>query len=185
MSRVPLVPLFLLCLIALPGGCASPAAPRTADEQAMFAPVSFRIHPTFTQIKDWSGQKKPDGIEALLEFTDQFGDPTRAAGTVRFELYNYRADDPDHRGQRLAIWTGSMNSRDDQVAHWDAAARGYSFQLAFPAVRNDHAYVLTAQIDRPGSRLFDQLVVESTAREGFHGDRRTRRAPPDAPQHGS
>src|SRR2546421_6710450 len=92
----------LLTGLALLTGCAARTpAPMSPDACAMFAPVSMRIHPIFSGIKDWNGDNKPDGIEALLEFEDQFGDPTKAAGTAVFELYNYRKYDPDPRGGRV------------------------------------------------------------------------------------
>jgi hypothetical protein len=175
----------LLAVTTLLSGCGHGPAPRTSDEQAMFGTVSFRIHPTFTQIKEWSGHGKPDGIEAVVEFQDQFNDPTRAAGSLRFELYSFRSEEPDHRGSRLAMWSTSLNAHDDQTAHWDAAARGYSFQLGFDKIHPDQSYVLTAQFDRNGTRLFNQIVLEGTTKEGFHGDRRTQHAPSNAPGHGN
>lgn len=150
----------------------------------MFGPASIRIHPTFTQIKDWTGDGKPDGVEAVLEVQDQFGDPTRAAGTVRFELYNFVPTIPSHRsGHRLASWTFPLNTKDEQKAHWDTAARGYSFHLDYPKVRSTQQYVLLAQFDRSTGRLFDQLNIEP-ARQKAHGQGRTQRAPLGAPQHG-
>ena len=59
----------------------------------------MRIHPIFTQIADWTHSGKPDGIEAQLEFTDQFGDPTKASGKVLFELFSYQNDSPDRAGR--------------------------------------------------------------------------------------
>ncbi|HEY2588515.1 MAG TPA: hypothetical protein VGI81_22430, partial [Tepidisphaeraceae bacterium] len=62
-------------------GCGeSSPYPRSPLDQQMFGPASVRIHPTFTQVRDWSGHGKPDGIEATLEIQDQFGEPTRATG---------------------------------------------------------------------------------------------------------
>jgi hypothetical protein len=184
MARSVFFGCFSVCLLALAAGCGPTAPPRSADEQAMFGAVAFRIHPTFTQIKDWSGRKKPDGIEAIIEFDDQFGEPTRAAGTIRLELYHFQEDDPDHRGHRLAIWSATLGNHDDQVGHWDPAARGYAFQLVFPQIRLDHAYVLTAQFDRNHTRLFDQLILEPSAKDGYKGDRRVKHAPADAPNSG-
>src|SRR5438094_676893 len=93
----------LICLSLLAGGCAT-TRPHDPEDGAMFSPISMRVHPTFTQVKDWSNDKTPDGIEAVIELQDQFGEPTRATGTVLFELYNYRAEDPEPRGIRLANW---------------------------------------------------------------------------------
>jgi hypothetical protein len=172
----------LLAGVMVLAGCTE-LTDRPASEQS-FGAVSFRIHPTFTQIKNWTSGAKPDGIEAVIEFQDEFGDPTRAMGTVRFELYRFESDYADHRGPRLAIWSASLNSHEDQVARWDPVARGYTFQLTFANISTDRGYVLTAQVDRSNSRLFDQLVIEGSGKEGFHGDRRTQRAPTDAPGHG-
>jgi len=68
------VSLFVLLLMLLSGCGPSGPVPRTADAAAMFAPVSMRIHPIFSGIKDWTGDNKPDGLEANLEFEDQFGE---------------------------------------------------------------------------------------------------------------
>src|SRR6478735_4431940 len=98
MRRWPLA----LSVIVLSCGCASHSpVPRSADDAALFAPISMRIHPIFSGIKDWTGDEKPDGIEALLEFEDQFRDPTKASGTVRFELFTYQPYNPDPRGPRV------------------------------------------------------------------------------------
>ena len=178
-------PLLLLLGVTLGlCGCGPAIIARSADEQAMFGVAAFRLHPTFTQIKSWTGKAKADGIEAVIEFDDQFGDPTRAAGQVRFELYKFLFDSPDHRGQRLAIWATSLSGKDDQMAHWDPAARAYSFQLNFDKISTEHSYVLTAQYDRDATRLFSQLVIEPSEKEGFHGDRRTQHAPLNGPGHG-
>src|SRR4051794_16716923 len=85
-----------LLILLVSGGCTANTPPR-GD---MFGPASVRIHPTFTQWKDWSGDGKPDGIEVSLEMLDQFGEPTRATGRVMFEIYEYRPESPDVRGKR-------------------------------------------------------------------------------------
>ncbi len=117
--------------------CASPRPyPRAPDDNRMFGPVSMRIHPTFTQIKSWTGAKKPDGIEAVVELVDQFGDPTRASGRVMFELYNYRDATPDRRGERLASpWISSLGDKKEQAAHWSSAAA----RVQFPTGRPRHS----------------------------------------------
>src|SRR5437868_3820097 len=98
--------LLMLCLV-LSSCSTGPRASMRPDDAAMFGPVSMRIHPIFTQVKDWTGDNHPDGVEALIEFQDQFGDPTKAAGNVIFELYSYRAYHPDPRGDRIVNpWVG-------------------------------------------------------------------------------
>jgi hypothetical protein len=134
----------------------------------MFSPVSLRLHPAFTLVKDLSGSNgAPNGIEALVEFDDRFEDPTRAAGSLTFELYEYRPGWPDPRGNRLSLpWPGKILTVDQQKAHWDRALRAYSFQLSYPAVRTDRDYVLSVVYD-PGNApmLFAQTIIAATTRK--------------------
>lgn len=155
--------LALLILLSLSACQSSAPTPRDAAACAMFAPASMRIHPIFTRVKDWTGDGKPDGIEALLEFQDQFFDPTKAMGSVVFELFEYRRGYPDPRGSRVANpWIASLQSLDEQREHWNRTSRTYSFQLAYPAIRPNHTYVLTAIFERSGGgRFFDRTLVEA------------------------
>lgn len=174
MARFAVVCAILLFL----AGCeASSSYPRSKLDQQMFGPVSVRIHPTFTQVRDWTGDKKPDGIEATLEIQDQFGEPTRSTGQAMFELYDYARNVPGFRGPRIGgPWTIDLNDKSQQQAHWNAALRAYTFQLPFPQVDANRYYVLTVQFDLnstaaltqpasapsagPAGRLFDQLIIE-------------------------
>jgi hypothetical protein len=134
----------------------------------------MRIHPIFTQVKDWTGDGQPDGIEALLEFQDQFNDPTKAAGTVIFELYRYDPHRPDSRGERVVNpWVGSLKTLADQQARWNRTSRTYFFQLEYPAVRRDQSYVLVASFDTGATRFFDEVILE-----GQHGGVHERHLPP-------
>ena len=172
MRRATVIAITLLILI---GGCTTPTInPRQpAEAQQLFAPVSMRIHPIFTQVKDWTGDGVIDGIEALLEFQDQFRDPTKAAGDVVFELYAYRPYSPDGRGERVVNpWLGSLRTLADQEARWNRTSRTYAFELEYPQIREDRDYVLVATFDTGQTRFFDQIVIEG---------RRTRRAEPRLP----
>ena len=181
--------LALMCVLIV-AGCQTPgSAYRSTADQQMFGPASIRIHPTFTQVRDWTGDGKPDGIEATLEMLDQFGEPTRATGTVRFELYSYRPDLADPRSPRLASpWTASLNTTQDQQLRWNSALRAYTFQLHYPDISTKHYYVLTAQLDlvrgaasgatRP-ARLFDQLIIPS--QDGEDKDRLHYHVPTNEP----
>ena len=127
----------------------------------------MRIHPIFSEVKDWTGDGTPDGLEVLVEFQDRFGDPTKAAGTLMFELYDYRRTNPDPRGSRLANpWVGSITTLGEQTAHWNRTSRTYSFQLALPTVESSKSYVLTAMFHASnGGRYFDRVVLESAEPE--------------------
>lgn len=143
----------------------------------MFAPAAMRIHPIFTQVKDWTGDGRPDGIEALVEFTDQFGDPTKASGTVIFELFSYRSYNPDPRGERLANpWIGHIEDVSEQRLRWNRTSRTYTFELEFPQVRTDRQYVLTATFDTGASRFFDRIIIERQRKEPDRATPATTRA---------
>lgn len=141
-------------------------APMTGSQPQMFGPRSMQLHPVFTQIRDFNGDGIPDGIDAVVEFTDQFGDPTKASGTILFELYDYRRDWPDPRGNRLCPpWLGEILNRAQQRRRWDRTSRAYTFALSAPMVSPTSNYVLTATYEPeggpdPGSpRLFAETVI--------------------------
>jgi hypothetical protein len=144
-------------------GCAgeAPLARSDADTQ-FFGPVSMRLHPIFTQLKDWTGSTKPDGIEALVELEDQFGDPTKASGRIIFELYNFRQYDPQRKGERVVNpWIGYLETLDEQRDRWNRTSRTYGFQLAYPQIDPTKSYVLTAEFEGSnGGRFFDQIILE-------------------------
>lgn len=148
--------------LALLAACSSQSVPtpQTADEQQLFGPVSMKLD-TFSKVKDWEGTAAPQGVEALIEFDDRFGDRTKAAGTIVFELYDYRPYWPDPRGTRLANpWTASLTSYDEQKAHWEAASGAYMFRLAYDQAAWNHSYVLTATFESAdGVRFFSQIVL--------------------------
>jgi hypothetical protein len=150
-------------------GCSSwqpVPVPRTEEENQLFGPVEMKLD-TFSRMKDWSGRGAPDGIEAFLEFDDRFGDRTKAAGTVLFELFEYRKEWPDPRGLRLLNpWRASLETFEEQKAHWERASGAYTFQLAYAEVRIDKNYVLSATFESAsGQRFFSQVVIPSLVPE--------------------
>lgn len=148
-----IVPLLCCC------SCDGPRALSMGkNAQGIIGPVSIRIHPTFTQARSWTGDDKPDGIEALLEVRDRWDEPIRATGKVIFELYEYRTGYPDPRGKRLVNpWVASLATVEDQTTRWDRVSRAYTFQLAYPQINRGRTYVLTASFETEGGRLFDRL----------------------------
>jgi hypothetical protein len=155
-------------LITLPlvaSSCATPEPyPRDEDDARLFGPAAMRVHPIFTQVKDWTGDGKSDGIEALVELQDQFGDPTKASGRILFELFDYRAYDPEPRGARLAYWNADLGTLEDQRQRWNRTSRTYGFTLAYDSIRDDKPYVLAATFELSGGgRFFDRIILEPKA----------------------
>jgi hypothetical protein len=156
----------ILSLLLLLAGCNSSRNSNQGD--AMFGPVTMRIHPIFTQVKDWTGDGQPDGIEALIEFSDRFEDPTKAAGRIIFHLHSYRRDFPDASGKLAADlpWIGEIQTLAQQKEHWSRTSGTYSFRLAYPKINPGQDYVLEAMFERSsGGRFFDKIVLTAQSQE--------------------
>ena len=160
----------ILLSILMGMGCQQPldiAPAGAAPSDSVLGPASMRIHPIFTQPRDWTGDSKPDGIEALVEFLDQFGDPAKASGRIYFELYEYQPGFPDPRGERLLNpWSAALETSQDQRQHWDRTSLAYSFLLSYPAIDPSRTYVLTATFERNGGgRFFDRIILQPHRQE--------------------
>ena len=151
-------------IAAAVAGCSSEPKPtvRTPANPHIFDATSMRIHPVFTKVADFDGDNNPDGIEAVLQFQDQFGDPTKAVGRVIFELYQYRPYNPDPRGTRLSPpFEGRLDSLQDQRARWNNATGAYIFQLSYPQAKLTADYCVTATFEPlTGGRFTDTDVIE-------------------------
>jgi hypothetical protein len=169
-SRVATAVLALASLLAA-GGC-EPGRfyARSPADNELFGAQAVRIHPTFTRSKDWNGDGKPDGIEAVLELQDQFGEPTRATGRAMFEAYQYRPYSPDPRGRRYqAVWEWALVTRQQQIEHWSRALRGYTFRIPLDPGRQTIVLAATFQLNGGTPRLFDQIILEPSGRTGEVG----------------
>ena len=143
--------------------CSSAPAPeaRISTDAVLFGPATMRLHPIFTTVKNWTGNANPDGVEALVELEDQFGDPTKASGTILFGLYQFKKFDPNRRGPLLVEWVGDLTTLQAQRDRWNRTSRTYGFQLACGGLTLDQNYLLTAEFQLSnGSRLFNQLVLQ-------------------------
>ncbi len=146
-------------------GCSSGSAPqagRTPAETTFFAASAMHASPVFTKVADFDGDGQPDGIEAVVEITDRFGDPTKAAGRFLFQIYSMKPYNPDARGERIAgPFEGRVDTAQDQRNRWSRVNRSYIFQLQFPNAAVSADYVLETMFETPdGRRLTDQLVLE-------------------------
>lgn len=192
-------PAVVCSILLLLMGCEGSSSYRRSDlDQQMFGPASVRIHPTFTQVRNLSGEKKPNGIEATLEIEDQFGEPTRSTGRAMFELYDYVRNTPGFRGNRVGgPWIIDLDTKGEQQEHWNPALRAYTFELPYPNVEANRYYVLTVQFDLNNTlaltqpttapttqlvgRLFDQLIIEPQNEQKARGPKQ--HAPTGTPGH--
>jgi len=159
------------------GGCSSeykPAA-RTPANPHIFDATGMRLHPVFTKVSDFDGDGQLDGIEAVVQFQDQFGDPTKAVGRLVFDIYQFRPYSPDPRGEHVAgPFEGRLDSLQDQRARWNNATGAYIFQLADPDVKATADYTVTATFEPlTGGRFSDTDVIE-----GDHSNRKNATSQP-------
>ena len=141
-------------------GCAVAAEP--GERPAMFQPAAMRINPTFTRLRQ--GEDRLERVETDVELADAFGDATKGAGGIYFELFKYRPEGTDVRGAPIGEPAFYDLSTDDaQRRHWQNVIRTYRFRLPFDGLTPKGRYVLSATYQpRPGQggqRLFDRFVV--------------------------
>ena len=86
-------------------------------------------------IKADASTQKPDTIEACVQLKDQFGDPIKALGVFRFEIYRYQPAVADPRGKRFkmeGVQEFKLNDVEENQKHWDSITRSYRMNLKFP-----------------------------------------------------
>ena len=124
----------------------------------LLLPQAIRIHPfTGTRVFDEAGGVR--GLDVNIEAIDSFGEPTKAFGDFRFELYAHRPTSSDKRGKRIAVWTESLLEPEKNLTHWQIQ-KVYQFKLLWnrPIPRGQR-FVLVAIFSSPFTeRLFDQRV---------------------------
>ena len=159
--------LLLLMLFLLPLGCVD--ARRAISRDAAFGPARMRINDTFTRLRDSNGDDKPDQLEANVELIDAFGDATKGAGIMRFDLYDYAPEGTDFVGEPVgSTQTYDLSTGLEQSRYWQSVVRTYRFRLPWQ-LAGDQRYVLSV-VYEPGEaeretltdeprRLYDRIVV--------------------------
>jgi hypothetical protein len=170
--------LFSLAALVLVG-CADTGGMPAGPREDLFAARTVKIHPVFTRIADWTGDGKFDGIDALVELRDQFGDTTKGAGTFTFELFEMRQDRPEGKGRRVsAPWRAEVVTPEQQRARWSKTSRCYTFRLQSPeAARGSHVLGVTYAPAGGGPRSFDQVVLTAREPDAAIGDAATQPTP--------
>jgi hypothetical protein len=140
-----------------------PTPPR-ATSQPVPAPInlllprgiSFQGFTGGPRALDAAGQAK--GIEVHIAAKDSFGHATKAFGDFRFELYDFRPNATDPKGQRLAVWEVSTSDPRTNRDHWNEVHRTYEFRLGWDqTVPISTKLVLVAVFSSPFTeRLFAQ-----------------------------
>ncbi len=117
-----------------------------------FKPALMRVHP-FTSLR-FDDSVGSHVLSAHVEFRDRVNDVTKAVGSFRFELYRVPERDGASVIQRQLLyqWSASVQTTDQNVAHYDRATRTYEFKLSLNGS------------PEPGSRLL--LLVQFTDSDG-------------------
>jgi hypothetical protein len=138
-----------------------------AEMAGYYLPTQVEILP-FTKVGSFDAKGLPDGINAVVRPVDVMGDPAKAYGTMRFELFAYEPDSGLNRGEQLMVWTQSLNTPADQKKYWDRVTQSYQFQLAWrQALTPNKKYVLEVVYENPASvRLTNDYVFEFAPNAG-------------------
>jgi len=142
-----------------PEGGAAPAPPWAV----MFAPKGLVIG-FFTRSRNFDNIPGDDGLEVRVQPLDQFGDPTKAVGSYRIEMFAYRLQSEDKRGQRLGHWFVRVLDADANRKYYDPIDRSYVFPLLWNyEVEPGTAVIVQATYYPPGGfeeKLFAQRVIK-------------------------
>ena len=142
-----------------PEGGAKPAPPWAT----IFAPTSLVIG-FFTRTRDFDGQKGDDGLEVRIQPLDQFGDPTKAVGSYRIEVFEYRLRTTEKRGERLGHWFVSVLDLESARKFYDPVDRTYVFPLQWEgAGATGLTVIVQVTYYPPGGfqeKLFAQRVIK-------------------------
>jgi len=114
----------------------------------LLLPESVSIHP-FTG-RTFAENGGISGIDVRIETLDHYGDPTKAFGEFRFELYGFVPNRLDPKGKRIASWEESLLDPGTNLLHWDKITRMYIFKLQWAEpIAVDRRVVLVATFDSP------------------------------------
>jgi hypothetical protein len=143
-----------------PEGGATPAPPWAM----MFAPKSLVIG-FFTRSKNFTGaQQGAEGIEVRIQPLDQFGDPTKAVGSYRVEVFEYRPRSGEKRGVRQGHWFVSVLDAESNRKYYDSVDRSYVFPLLWEKpIAAGTSVIVQATYYPPGGfteKLFAQRVIK-------------------------
>ena len=151
----------------------APGAPRLpgpdgADKSAppwatMFAPASLVIG-FFTRSRNFGGGAGDEGLEVRVQPLDSFGDPTKAVGSYRIEVFAYRVRSTEKKGERLGHWYISVLDADANRKFYDPVDRSYVFPLLWESpIPAGEQVIVQATYYPPGGfqeKLFAQRVIK-------------------------
>jgi len=148
-------------LVALAAGRCAPH-PDSRRVSAALLPKKISLH-YFTGTRKFGPTGGINGIEARVEAIDYFGDTTKAFGTFRFEMYQFRPHQADPRGKQISQWAVALTDLETNLQYWDSISRTYKFPLAWdqPIPVGNKFVLRVVFTGGDGRRLDDQRVFVS------------------------
>ena len=128
--------------LALVGGCQRlpwfspkltsdpPVNQKVPEPIDLLLPRSIHIH-AFTGTRVFNEHGGITGIDVRVQAKDHFGDPAKAFGRFRFELFHYLPRSSTRRGDRIAVWTEDVLDPKVNRNHWQALFQAYRFKLGW------------------------------------------------------
>ena len=128
----------------------------------LLLPKTVRIHP-FTGTRSFDEAGGIRGIDVRIEAIDHYGDPIKAFGQMRFELFRFKPNSTDPKGKRIAVWEESIIAPKKNLVHWDKITRTYEFKLQWDSpIPVGRKFVLQAVFTSPFTeRMFAERVFIS------------------------
>jgi len=159
--------LFMLLMIALlTAGCLPTKKVATGKQDVLppldeYLPVTLKVH-SFTRIGDFEGEDF--GIEAYIQAIDSWGEPTKAFGNFRFELYEFQSFETEKKGNMLDKWEVYISQAEDNRSFWHHHTRSYHFMLRTgQRIPIGTKVILRMIFDSPFS---DRIITEKTFHSG-------------------
>lgn len=144
----------LLVIAMALGGCRPEAADVARPVPApihLLLPRELKFHSFSKTNRVFDGDGK--GMEVFVQALDAFGDPTKAFGTFRFEMYSPQPGRPGERGTQVATWEIDVYDPEDNLRHWNSFAPAYKFRLRWAhPVPLGQEFILVAVFSSPHTR---------------------------------
>ena len=121
----------------------------------LLLPKTIVVHP-FTQTNTF--EQGAFGLQVRIQAKDDYGDPTKAFGDFRFELYEFRSQHQGKRGEKITQWEVSLSRPSANFLHWDRHTSSYEFKLSIDTpIQEGKSMVLVVVFT---SRFTPRLVAE-------------------------
>lgn len=120
-------------------------------------PTRLRVYPS-TRFVQYENQL---ALEARIEFLDELGDPLKAVGAMRFEVYAANRDGEVVDQRRLFSWDVPMLTMEANQEYYDPVTRAYLFRLGIDSLPKDLDRTVVRVIHQPvrGERMEAMAVV--------------------------